>query len=104
MWRDWNKRLLPCKDSNATSVQMETAYLPNSRIISVGDQARIQDFLKGGGREETLRDVIHPTENCQTPPLGHSQAPPPPLDIARVTSSTFQGGGGGIGPGHAHFA
>ena len=27
-----------------------------------------------------------------TPTLGHSQAPP--LDIARVTSSTFQGGGG----------
>ena len=39
-----------------------------------------------------------------TPTLGHSQAHPP-LDIARVTSSTFQGGGGGvIGPGHAHFA
>ena len=37
-------------------------------------QARIQDFLKGGGGED-----IHKH---------------PPLDIARVTSSTFQGGGG----------
>ena len=34
------------------------------------------------------RDVIN-LKNAPT--LGHSQAPPPPLDIARVTSSIFQG-------------
>ena len=36
-----------------------------------------------------------PSKKLQnTPTLGHSQAPPTPLDIARVTSSTFQGGVG----------
>ena len=48
-------------------------------------QARIQDFLKGGGVKT------------------FTSTPPPPLDIARVTSSTFQGGRV-IGPSHAHFA
>ena len=42
------------------------------------------------------RDVIN-LKNAPTigkhPPLGHSQAPPPPLDIARVTSSTYSKGG-----------
>ena len=46
-----------------------------------GTQARIQDFLKGGGGGEDI----------------HKH---PPLDIARVTSSTFQGGV--ISPGHLH--
>ena len=36
------------------------------------------------------RDVIN-LKNAPT--LGHSQAPPPPLDIARVTSSTYSKGG-----------
>ena len=36
------------------------------------------------------RDVIN-LKNA--PNLGHSQAPPPPLDIARVTSSTYSKGG-----------
>ena len=64
-----------------------------------GMQARIRDFLKGG-RVKTFtstpplghcpRDVIK-LENAPT--LGHSQAHTP-LDIVRVTSSTFQGGGG----------
>ena len=48
-------------------------------------------------------DVIRPPKKLKnTPTLGHSQAhlhPPThthtPLDIARVTSSSFQGGGGG---------
>ena len=50
-------------------------------------QARIQDFLKGGGGGEDI----------------HKH---PPLDIVRVTSSTFQGCVCVcvIGPGHAHFA
>ena len=34
------------------------------------------------------------------PRLDIHKHPPPPLDIARVTPSTFQGGGV-IGPGHA---
>ena len=34
------------------------------------------------------RDVIN-LKNAPT--LGHSQAPPPPLDIVRVTSSTYSG-------------
>ena len=46
----------------------------------------------------TLAASRHPPSEKlkNTPTLGHSQAPPspPPLDIARVTSSTFQGGGG----------
>ena len=68
-------------------------------------QARIQDFLKGGGVKTFTsthtplghcpRDVIRPSEKLKsTPTLGHSQAHTHPLDIARVTSSTFQGGGG----------
>ena len=61
-------------------------------------QARIQDFLKGGGEAPPLghcpRDVIRPPKNCKTPPLLDIHKHPPPLDIARVTSSTFQGGGG----------
>ena len=36
------------------------------------------------------RDVIN-LKNAPT--LGHSQAPPPPLDIAHVTSSTYSKGG-----------
>ena len=36
------------------------------------------------------RDVIN-LKNAPT--LGHSQAPPPPLDIVRVTSSTYSKGG-----------
>ena len=69
-------------------------------------QARVQDFLKGGGGWKhsqapppppwTLSAWRHPPYEKlkNTPTLGHSQAPPP-LDSARVTSSTFQGGGGG---------
>ena len=41
--------------------------------------------------------------NWKTPPLLDIHKHPP-LDIACVTSSTFQGGGGVIGPGHEHFA
>ena len=48
-----------------------------------------------------------PSEKLKnTPTLGdwrHLQAHPP-SDIALVTSSTFQGGGGVTGPGHALFA
>ena len=40
------------------------------------------------------RDVICPPENWKTPPLLDIHKHPP-LDSARVTSSTFQGGGGG---------
>ena len=46
-----------------------------------------------GGTPDCPRDVIRPPKNWKTPPLGHSQAPPPPLDIARVTSSTYSKGG-----------
>ena len=54
--------------------------------------------------EHCPRDVIRPPKNWKTPPLlDIHKHPPPPLDIVRVTSSTFQGGGL-IGPGHAHFA
>ena len=42
------------------------------------------------------RDVIN-LKNAPT--LGHSQAPPPPLDIARVTSSTYSKGGNKIAKG-----
>ena len=82
-----------------------------------GTQARIQDFLKEGGGVKTFtsapplghcpRDVIRPLKNSKTPPVPHSWTftSTPPLDIARVTSTTLQGGGGGvIGPGHAHVA
>ena len=44
-------------------------------------QGRIQDFLKGGGGPGA--------------DTGFFTSTPPPLDIARVTSSTFQGGGAG---------
>ena len=50
--------------------------------------------LDGWNTRRTLghcpRDVIN-LKNAPT--LGHSQAPPPPLDIARVTSSTYSKGG-----------
>ena len=44
----------------------------------------------------TLSAWRHPPSRKlkNTPTLGHSQAPAPPLDIARMTSSTFRGGGG----------
>ena len=68
----------------------------SARCATYRCQARIQDFLKGGGGEDIHkhppplghcpRDVIRPPGNWKTaPPLGHSQAPPP-LDIV--------GGGG----------
>ena len=69
-------------------------------------QARIglQDVLGGGVKtftsthtplEHCPRDVIRPPENWKTPPLlDIHKHPPPPLDIARMTSSTFRGGGG----------
>ena len=41
------------------------------------------------------RDVIRPLKNWKTPPLLDIHKHPPPLDIARVTSSTFQVQGGG---------
>ena len=41
------------------------------------------------------RDVIRPPVNWKTPPLLDIHEHHHPLDIARVTSSTFQGGGGG---------
>ena len=79
-------------------------------------QGRIQDFWKGGGGGSISgadtgfpeggwrhsqapplghcpRDVIRPPKNWKTPPLLDIHKHPP-LDIARVTSSTFQGGGG----------
>ena len=74
-------------------------------------QGRIQDFWKGGGVQAQIQDFSQappppwtlsawrhpPSEKLKTTPtLGHSQAPP--LDIARVTSSTFQGGGRVITP------
>ena len=71
-----------------------------------GTQARIQDFLKGGGGEDIHkpppplghcpRDVIRPPKNWKPPPLLdiHKHPPPPwTLPCPRVTSSTFQGGG-----------
>ena len=81
-------------------------------LTGLSVQARIQDFLKEGWRHSqaplpppyTLSAWRHhplPSEKFKsTPTLGHSQAPP--LDIARVTSSTFRGWV--IGPCHAYSA
>ena len=77
-----------------------------------GTQARIQDFLKGGGVKTFTStplplDIVRVTSSVLQKIKKHPHSwtftsTPPPLDIARVTSSTFQGGGV-IGPGHAHF-
>ena len=54
-------------------------------------QARVQDFLKGGGGEDihkhppwTLSAWHHPPSKKlkNTPTLGHSQAPPPPWTLS----------------------
>ena len=39
------------------------------------------------------RDVIRPPKNWETPPSWTFTSTPPPLDIARVTSSTYSKGG-----------
>ena len=39
------------------------------------------------------RDVIRPPKNWKTPPSWTFTSTPPPLDIARVTSSTYSKGG-----------
>ena len=65
------------------------------------DQARIQDFLKGGGWRPSQTpppplDIGHVTsstlQNWKTPPLLDIHKHPPPLEIVRVTSSTLQWG------------
>ena len=75
-------------------------------------QARVQDFLKGGGEDIHKHppplDIVRVTSSALRKIEKHPHSwtftsTPPPLDSARVTSSTFQGSGV-IGPGHAHFA
>ena len=69
-------------------------------------QARVQDFLKGGGGGEDIHkhppplDIVRVTSSALRKIEKHPHSwtftsTPPPLDSARVTSSTFQGGGGG---------
>ena len=66
----------------------------------------------GGGREDVHKhthplNIVRVTSSALQKIEKHPHSwtftsTPPPLDIARMTSSTFRGGGGGvIGPGHA---
>ena len=75
---------------------------PNSNWYT--NQARSQPARWGGGLNLdgwNTRRTPPPLGHCprdvinlkNAPTLGHSQAPPPPLDIARVTSSTYSKGG-----------
>ena len=78
-------------------------------------QARIQDFLRGGGREDVHkhthtplehcpRDVIRPPENWKTPPLLDIHKHPPlghcPYDVIHIPGG---GGGWSVPVTHAHF-
>ena len=68
-------------------------------------QARIQDFLKGGGGVKTFTSTPPwtlsawrhpPSEKLKnTPTLGHSQAPPPPLGHCPCDVIHIPRGGGG---------
>ena len=88
----------------------------NATAKLVGSRGGSRIFERGGPGAETgfftstppplghcPRDIIRPQKNWKTPPLLDSHKHThTPLDIARVTSSTFQGGAGWSPLSHTH--
>ena len=97
---DWTSTLLP-RMTMMVWASVQTYLYIHDLGSTVPPTGADPGFLKGGGGPgadtpplgHCPRDVIRPPKNWKTPPLLDIHKHPP-LDIARVTSTTFQGGGG----------